>query len=92
MKKLLAIVTVVAGCAAAALPVSGADKGDKAADKVPKPKAKTYPEYPKTARLEIGDAAPDFKLPGGDVIFTQGGKLDPGALHTRITKIFGGGG
>ena len=30
------------------------------------PKAKSYPPDPKLARLSIGDAAPDFKLPGVD--------------------------
>ena len=30
------------------------------------PKAKSYPPYPKVIGLSIGDAAPDFKLPGVD--------------------------
>ena len=30
------------------------------------PKAKAYPPYPKVIGLSIGDAAPDFKLPGVD--------------------------
>ena len=30
------------------------------------PKAKAYPPYPKVVGLNIGDAAPDFKLPGVD--------------------------
>ena len=41
----------------------------RAADKpaaATQPKAKAYPPYPKVARLSIGDAAPDFKLPGVD--------------------------
>jgi len=31
-----------------------------------RPKAKAYPPYPKVVGLSIGDAAPDFKLPGVD--------------------------
>jgi thiol-disulfide isomerase/thioredoxin len=30
------------------------------------PKTKAYPPYPKVANLSIGDAAPEFKLPGVD--------------------------
>ncbi|MDP6634193.1 MAG: thioredoxin family protein [Phycisphaerae bacterium] len=41
-----------------------ADKPDPEPTTQPKPKA--YPPYPKVIGLGIGDAAPDFKLPGVD--------------------------
>ena len=49
------------------LATAGASAADKApAKSEPKPEAKKYPPYPTVARLQIGDAAPDFKLPGVD--------------------------
>ena len=65
MKKQLVIRTVVAGCVALALPVSGAETAPAKGAK-PAPKVKTYPDYPNLARLNIGDPAPTFTLPGVD--------------------------
>jgi len=59
MKNTMMTLTVMAGIA-----LSGA--GAQGAEAAGKGQAKTYPDYPEVARLEIGDAAPDFKLPGVD--------------------------
>ena len=61
MKNHFAIMTVVAAGLCAALPVSGAETPARK-----DAKAKAYPEYPNIARLDIGDAAPKFAMPGVD--------------------------
>ena len=61
---------VAAAVAAFALIVPTAPAADNqakaAAPTQPKAKAKSYPPRPKVVDLSIGDAAPDFKLPGVD--------------------------
>ena len=59
MKKYLTILTIAAGSVLAGAGTRGAETAGQA-------KTKVYPDYPNIARLEIGDAAPDFKLPGVD--------------------------
>jgi thiol-disulfide isomerase/thioredoxin len=58
---------VIVAIAAAALTLAAglAQAADKPAPAT-QPKAKAYPPYPKVVGLSIGDAAPDFKLPGVD--------------------------
>ena len=58
---------ILAAVAAATLvfTASAAPAADKSAATT-QPKAKAYPPYPKVVGLSIGDAAPDFKLPGVD--------------------------
>ena len=65
MKKHFAILTVMAASVVWVLPVSGAET-TPSKDANAKPKAKTYPDHPNVARLNIGDPAPDFTLPGVD--------------------------
>ena len=60
------LVIVAAAVVAFALIAPSARAADKAAAPTTQAKARSYPPYPKVIGLKIGDAAPDFKLPGVD--------------------------